>query len=164
MLFSYLCYLRTLVFDQSSQVHPVSESSGCGLSVTKENGGQMEILVSNIGLIRRVSHAVSTVWAFLWIYNLYCWALTRHSWKYINRALHFYLYCNTTGSKKCITLFKERNFFHLKSLHSGFPIYAEHIWTCILKIFAMSLFLLTWPLGRVGLVVVISICLLTDPV
>ena len=38
MLFSYFCHLRRLVFDQSSQVHPVSESRGGNLSVTDGEG------------------------------------------------------------------------------------------------------------------------------
>ena len=47
MLFPYFCQLRRLVFDQSSPLHPVSESRGGTLSVT--DGAQTEILVSNIG-------------------------------------------------------------------------------------------------------------------
>ena len=39
--------MRRLVFDQSSPVHPVSESRGGTLSVTKDE--RTEILVSNFG-------------------------------------------------------------------------------------------------------------------
>ena len=38
-LFFYFCHLRKGVFDQSSPVHPVSESRGGTLSVTNEWGG-----------------------------------------------------------------------------------------------------------------------------
>ena len=44
------CHLRRLVFNQSSPVHPVSESRGGNLNVT--NGERTKILVSNIGLIK----------------------------------------------------------------------------------------------------------------
>ena len=41
--------MRTLVFDQSSPVHPLSESRGVDLSVTHEHANKRtEILVSNI--------------------------------------------------------------------------------------------------------------------
>ena len=43
------CNLRRLVFDQSSPVHPVSESRGGTLNVTKSKVRRTEILVSNIG-------------------------------------------------------------------------------------------------------------------
>ena len=42
--------MRKLVFDQSSPVHPVSESRGGTLRVTKDEG-RREILVSNFGFI-----------------------------------------------------------------------------------------------------------------
>ena len=51
MTFFQFCYLRRLVFDQSSPVHPVSESIGFGLSRTEDGGGQTEILVSHIGCV-----------------------------------------------------------------------------------------------------------------
>ena len=55
MLFCQFCQLRRLVFDQSSTVHPVSESrGGGGLSLTA-NGRSMEILVSNIKVYSQVS-------------------------------------------------------------------------------------------------------------
>ena len=45
--------MRRLVFDQSSPLHPVSESRGGTLSVThgRTDGGRTEILVSNIGCL-----------------------------------------------------------------------------------------------------------------
>ena len=42
------CHLGRLAFDQSTLVHPVSESRGGSLSVTHR---QTEMLVSNIGFI-----------------------------------------------------------------------------------------------------------------
>ena len=49
-----LYQLRRLVFDQSSPVHPVSESRGGTLSVTEKDKGRRteEILVSNFGFYR----------------------------------------------------------------------------------------------------------------
>ena len=55
MLLSQFCHLRRLVFNQSSPVHPVSESRGGGLSVKEEDGRRRtDILVSNIGYIAHV--------------------------------------------------------------------------------------------------------------
>ena len=51
MLLLQFCYLRRLVFDQSSPVQPVSEFMGFGLSRTEDGGGQTEILVSHIGCV-----------------------------------------------------------------------------------------------------------------
>ena len=52
MLFSWFWQLRRLVFNQSSPVHPVSESRGGPLSVTDgRTDGPTGILVSNIGLL-----------------------------------------------------------------------------------------------------------------
>ena len=41
--------MRRLVFDQSSPVHPISESRGGSTSVTKSEVRKTEFLVSNIG-------------------------------------------------------------------------------------------------------------------
>ena len=54
MLFSLFCQFRRLVFDQSSPVHPVSESTRGTMSVTHRRPDERtrtEILVSNIGLL-----------------------------------------------------------------------------------------------------------------
>ena len=61
MQFSWLCHLRGLGFDQSSPVHPVSESSEGSTSVTKEGGplsvtqqrsrSRTGILLSNFGAV-----------------------------------------------------------------------------------------------------------------
>jgi hypothetical protein len=48
-LSTYFSNIRRTGFDQSSPVHPVTESRGGTLSVT--HGGRTEILVSNIGLL-----------------------------------------------------------------------------------------------------------------
>ena len=45
MLFSWFCYLRRFVFDQSSPVHPVSESRGGTLSVTEKEGRKLLCLI-----------------------------------------------------------------------------------------------------------------------
>ena len=46
MPFTQFCYVRRLVFDQSSPIHPVCESKASCLSVSNKG---MEMLVSNIG-------------------------------------------------------------------------------------------------------------------
>ena len=42
---------RRFVFDQSSQVQPISEIRGGSTSVMEEDGRTEEVLVSNIGFI-----------------------------------------------------------------------------------------------------------------
>ena len=52
MLFSKFYRLRRLVFDQSSPVHPVSDSGGWSeRDKWRMEDGSTEILVSNIGLL-----------------------------------------------------------------------------------------------------------------
>ena len=62
--------MRSLVFDQSSPVHPISNFRGSRTSITQDGGRRTEILVSYIGFLLLLQFEIGYSWVIEFCQNL----------------------------------------------------------------------------------------------